>query len=407
MTHVDLPNIAVVFLFIALATILSSRLNFSSIPFLIMLGMLVGPHAPVIGNVSLQLASPGESVELLSRLGVLMMLFYLGLEFSAGKLTASGKSLAKSGTVYVGINFLRGLGLGWLIFQTWTEALVIAGITVISSSTVITKLLVDLKRTANPETELILGIMVYEDLFIAIYLSVMSGVLLTGTVDLMLLLPGVLSIIALILGVFILGRRLAGILDPLLKFKTTECFTIAVFTLLLLTATAVEKINVTEAIGALLLGLILAETTHNKKAIQIITPLRDLFGSVFFFSFGMAIDYRLFNEVAIIALGAVAATLAGNIVSGLLASWVYGYNTRRGFNVAFTIMARGEFSVIMASLAVTAGASQKLPSIAALYVLLLAFLSPLLAKNSRNFYDFYQRLKSLLPRKKQSATRNV
>jgi Kef-type K+ transport system, predicted NAD-binding component len=150
---------------------------------------------------------------------------------------------------------------------------------------------------------------------------------------------------------------------------------------------------VAEAIGALLLGLILAETTHNKKAIQIITPLRDLFGSVFFFSFGMAINYRLFGDVAFIALGAVAATVAGNLVSGLLASRIYGYSARRGFNVAFTIMARGEFSVILASLAVTAGASPKLPSIAALYVLLLAFISPVLAKNARNFYDFYQRLK--------------
>ncbi|KJS18323.1 MAG: potassium transporter [Peptococcaceae bacterium BRH_c4b] len=403
MTHVDLSNIAIVFLFIALATIVSARLNFSSIPFLIILGMLVGPHAPAAGNLSLQLVSPCESVELLSRLGVLLMLFYLGLEFSAGKLAASGKSLAKSGTLYVGLNFLRGVILGWIIFQSWTEALIMASITGISSSTIITKLLVDLKRTANPETELILGIMVYEDLFIAIYLSVMSGVLLTGTIDPWLLLPGVLAILALILVVFTLGRHLAGLLDPLLKFKNIECFTVAVFTLLLFTAIGVEKINVAEAIGALLLGLILAETTHNKKAIQIITPMRDLFGSVFFFSFGMAINYRLFKEVVLIALAAVVVTVAGNIVSGLLAAWLSGYKQRRAFNVAFTMMARGEFSVILASLAVSAGASPQLPSIAALYVLVLAFISPVLAKNSRNFYDYCMKFKNFLPNRKNTG----
>ncbi len=130
-----------------------------------------------------------------------------------------------------------------------------------------------------------------------------------------------------------------------------------------------------------------------KRLFRLLPPCGTFFGSVFFFSFGMAINYRLFGDVAFIALGAVAATVAGNLVSGLLASRIYGYSARRGFNVAFTIMARGEFSVILASLAVTAGASPKLPSIAALYVLLLAFISPVLAKNARNFYDFYQRLK--------------
>lgn len=401
MTSADLiVNIGLLFLFIALAVILSSRLDYSSIPFLILAGMLVGPYAPEIGNISLHLVSPGESVELLARLGVLLMLFYLGLEFSAGKLASSGRSLFKGGTVYVLLNFLRGLALGWIIFQSWTEALVIAGITGISSSTIITKLLVDLKRTANPETELILGIMVFEDLFIAIYLSFISGILLSGSVNLLLLIPGMLTIFGLITGVLLFGRRLAAFIEPRLKFKTAECFTVAVFTLLLLTGVSVEKIHIAEAIGALLIGLILAETSHNKRIIQMITPMRDLFGSVFFFSFGMAINYRLFDEVVFIAMAAVAVTVLGNIISGLIAAWLAGYKTKKAFNVAFTIMARGEFSIILASFAVSAGLSGQLPSIAALYVLVLAFLSPVLAKRSKNYYEFYERIKNYLREKK-------
>ncbi|MBF7083872.1 cation:proton antiporter [Desulfallas sp. Bu1-1] len=390
-------NLGLAFAFISLAIYISNKLKFSSIPFLILTGILVGPHAPEIFGFSTAVVQRTESIDLLSRLGVLLMLFYLGLEFSAGKLAAAGLSLFKGGTVYVGLNFLRGLAFGWIVFQGWAEAFVVAGITGISSSAIITKLLVDLKRTANPETEFILGIMVFEDVFLAVYLSVMSSLLSGGgDVEALEIIPGIALIIVFILLVIVLGRRIGALVEPRLPVKPAETFVVIVFTMLLLTAVLVETIHIAEAIGALLLGLVLAETVHSKRVIQFITPMRDLFGAVFFFSFGLEIDYRLFGDAVYIAVGAVLMTVAGNVITGLLASWIAGYNSKRGFNVAFTIIARGEFAIITASLAASAGVNSTLPAFAALYVLILAFISPVLAKNSRNIHQAYIKLIQLI-----------
>lgn len=384
-------NVGLAFVFIFAASWLASRLNYSSIPFLILLGMVFGPNGPEFGEFSFRIVSNNQSIELLSRLGVLLLLFYLGLEFSAGKLASAGKNLFKGGVTYVLLNFVRGLAFGWIFFNSWTEIMVVAGITVISSSAIITKMLVDMKRTANPETELVLGIMVFEDVFIALFLSVLSGMLIMNGVSHWQVALNMVVIFTFILSTIIFGRRISSFLEESLKFKTIETFTLAIFTLLLLTGIMAEKIHIAEAIGALLLGLVLAETSHNNRIVQMITPMRDLFGAMFFFSFGMTINYRVFNEVIFIATAAVLMTIVGNILIGLLAAWLTGYKKRRAANVAFTVIARGEFSIIVASLAVAAGLSEKLPAFAALYVLVLALVSPALAKNSRYFYELYEK----------------
>lgn len=389
-------NVGLAFVFITAATWLASRLNFSSIPFLVLVGMLVGPQAPEFGTISLKIIHDTESIELLSRLGVLLMLFYLGLEFSAGKLAEAGKNLLKGGIVYVALNFARGLGFGWIFFNSWTEAMVVAGITGISSSAIITKLLVDLKRTANPETELILGIMVFEDVFIAMYLSVLSGMIAADGFNIWQISMNILIIFTFIFSIIIFGRRLGTFLEEKLKFRNTETFAVAIFTLLLLIGVLAERLHIAEAIGALLLGLVMAETTHNHRIIQMIMPMRDLFGAVFFFSFGMAIDYRAFNEVVIVAAAAVLMTVFGNLITGLIAAWLSGYKKRRATNVAFTIIARGEFSIIVASFAAMSGLNKQLPAFAALYVLALAFISPVLAKNTRFFYELFEKARAIL-----------
>lgn len=395
-------NVGLAFVFISAATLFASRINFSSIPFLIFLGMVMGPHAPDFGSFSLKIISNTESVEMLSRIGVLLMLFYLGLEFSAGKLAAAGKNLFKSGIFYVSLNFARGLGFGWIFFDSWPEALVVAGITGISSSAIITKLLVDLKRAANPETELILGIMVFEDISIAVYLSVLSGIIAAGSFSLWQVLINIFIILCLIVPVLAFGRRFGSFLEKGLRFRNSETFVVAVFTLLLMAGVLAGRMHIAEAIGALLLGLVMAETTHNRRIVQMITPMRDLFGSVFFFSFGMAIDFRAFSEVAAVSAAAVLMTVLGNIITGYIASWLSGYKKRRAANVAFTIMARGEFSVIVASFAASAGLGGNLPAFAALYVLILAFISPVLAKNTKFFHELFERAGSAFPNRNKS-----
>ncbi|MEW5762250.1 MAG: cation:proton antiporter [Bacillota bacterium] len=380
-------NLAVSFAIISAAVLAARKFNFSAIPILVLLGVFCGPYAPHGAWFDLRLVQPTESTALLGRLGVLLLLFYLGLEFSASRIVRGWSVIARGGGVYVALNLLRGVALGWLFFRSWPEVLVMAGITAVSSSAIVTKLLVDLKRTANPETELILGILVFEDAFIAVYLSALSGYLLGGQGSPLGGLLGGLVTVAFIAGLLFVGRRLGPHLDRWLDIKRGEPFIVVSFTLLLAMAWLAERINVAEAVGALLAGLLLAETSHARRLIQLVTPMRDLFGAVFFFTFGMGIDYRAFGPVAWMALVAAAATVAGNLLAGWISARISGYRGRAAVNVGCTVMARGEFAVIVAGLAPSSGAAAILQPFAALYIVLLALVSPVLAAKSRWIYE--------------------
>lgn len=388
----------------AAAILIARKLHFSSIPLLILFGIMMGPHAPYGSWFDLRLVEHSESIEMMSRLGILLLLFYLGLEFSASRVIERGPAILKGGGIYVALNFIRGLALGWLFFQSWPAMLAVAGITTVSSSAIVTKLLVELRRTANPETELILGIMVFEDAFMAVFLSALSGYYMAeGTSPLIGLIAGLVTV-SFILGILFLGRRLSKLLDSLLNFRSGEPLIMTVFSLLLIMAYFAEELGVAEAVSALLLGLVLAETSHVKRVIQLVTPLRDLFGAVFFFSFGMEIDCRQFAPVAAYALIAVTATVIGNYFSGLLSAWISGYRGRAATNVACSLMSRGEFAVITAGIGGAAVTGYPLPALAALYILLLAVISPITAKKSRWVHAASIKVWGLFSQKKAEST---
>ena len=145
-------------------------------------------------------------IEFMGRVGVLFLLFYLGLEFSVSRLDQIGKSIVVGGSIYIGINFALGLGYAALMGWPMKEVLVVAGITTISSSAIVAKVLFDLRRTANPETEMILGIIMFEDVFLAIYLSLISGIVLSGATSVTGVLTSGGIAFAFILGVLGLGR---------------------------------------------------------------------------------------------------------------------------------------------------------------------------------------------------------
>ncbi|GAE07232.1 hypothetical protein JCM10914_3448 [Paenibacillus sp. JCM 10914] len=168
-------------LLVAIASLIAGKLKFSIIPFLIVLGMVVGPHAPTIGIIDLKFIESQGIIDFLGQMGILFLLFYLGLEFSVQKLIKSGRNIVIGGSVYVLLNFVLGLAYGFLIGMPLYETLIIAGMLSVSSSAIVAKVLVDLRRTGHSETELILGIILFDDIFLAVFLSIMSGLLLGGS----------------------------------------------------------------------------------------------------------------------------------------------------------------------------------------------------------------------------------
>ncbi|MBT9251160.1 K(+)/H(+) antiporter subunit KhtU [Bacillus halotolerans] len=371
---------------VAIASVIANKIKFSIIPFLIILGMLLGPHAPKVGIIDLTFIESSEIIEFFGRMGVLFLLFYLGLEFSVGKLIKSGKSIAIGGSIYILINFSLGLLYGFITGFSFLEVLVLAGVITISSSAIVAKVLVDLKRTANPETELILGIIMFEDIFLAVYLSVVSGLVLGDATSVGGALLSILIAFGYMLLFFIAARKLPPLLNKLLDIRSNEVFIIVIFAALFFIAGFSETIHVAEAIGALLLGLVFSETEHSDRIEHLVVPFRDFFGAMFFFSFGLSIDPFSLGEAVWLALGAVILTIFGNFIAGMVAGRRAGLSHKASSNIGLTIVSRGEFSIIVANLGIAGGLSATLKPFAALYVLILAILGPLLTKESKWIY---------------------
>jgi monovalent cation:H+ antiporter-2, CPA2 family len=377
---------------IAIAVSVAARLRFSNVPFLILIGMVVGPHAPQFSVFDFRFIDSAPLIAFMGRIGVLFLLFYLGLESNVSRLIQAGRSIFVGGTIYIGINFTAGLAYAYLTGFSATETLIIAGITTISSSAIVAKILFDYRRTANPETEIILGITMYEDVFLAVYLSLISGIVLSGATSL----SGVLSsgglALGFIVGLLILGRVATPLLNRMFRISSNEVFVLVVSACLFLLAGLGETIHVAEAIGALLLGLILGETEHSGRLERLVVPFRDFFGGIFFFSFGLTVDPFSLGGAVWLAIGAAVLSIVGVVIAGQLAGRSAGLSGVTSFTVGLTLLGRGEFSIIVAKLAATGGMLPLIQPFAALYVLILATFAPLLAKESDRIYGALQKL---------------
>ncbi|WP_413372894.1 cation:proton antiporter [Paenibacillus taichungensis] len=378
---------------ITLTGLISAKLRFSVIPFYILIGMAVGPHAPQIGIVDLRFIESSEFIEFMGRLGILFLLFYLGLEFSVSRLMKSGKAILTGGMFYVGLNFASGLLLGWFMELPLKETLVVCGIMTSSSTAIVAKVLVDLKRTANPETEIIMGMIMFDDLFIAIHISILTGLVLSGATSFLSVLLVSLSALLFIVLFLIIGRKCIKYIDKALNIKSSELFLLTVMTLLFLVAGFSETLHVAEAIGALMMGLVLGESRHASRIEHQIMPFKDFFGAIFFFSFGLTIEPSTLGGAVGMTVIAVILTIASNYGAGMIAGRLSGMSPRASLNVGFTLVSRGEFSIIMANIGKAGGLMASIQSFAVLYVLILAVLGPILTKESPWIYSQYVRLR--------------
>ncbi|MCG7383043.1 cation:proton antiporter [Paenibacillus sp. ACRRY] len=384
---------------ITLTGLISARLRFSVIPFYILIGMAVGPHAPQIGIVDLRFIESSAFIEFMGRLGILFLLFYLGLEFSVSRLMKSGKAILTGGMFYVGLNFASGLLLGWFMELPLKETLVVCGIMTSSSTAIVAKVLVDLKRTANPETEIIMGMIMFDDLFIAIHISILTGLVLSGATSFLSVLLVSLSAMLFIVLFLIIGRKSIKYIDKALNIKSSELFLLTVMTLLFLVAGFSETLHVAEAIGALMMGLVLGESRHANRIEHQVMPFKDFFGAIFFFSFGLTIEPSSLGGAVGMTIIAVILTIASNYGAGMIAGRMSGMTPKASLKVGFTLVSRGEFSIIMANIGKAGGLMVSIQSFAVLYVLILAVLGPILTKEAPWIYGQYERLRNRIRRK--------
>ncbi len=356
---------------------LGRKVGLPTIPFFMLAGVIFGPNTPGIA-----LVDDPHSLELLAALGLILLLFHLGLEFSLGDLLAGGRSLLTIGAIYLALNIGGGLAFGFALGWGSREALVIAGAIGISSSAIVTKLLTELHRLANPESRLILGIIVVEDVFLALYLAVLQPVL--GKADGPLDAAGQFATaLAFLLAMTALARYGSRIVGRLIDTPDDELLTVCFVGLAVLSAGVAEELGVSDAIGAFMIGLVLAETPVSQRIERLVLPLRDAFAAVFFFAFGLTIDPSDAGKVIVPVLVAVALSLVLNTIAGLIAARMSGFGRGPAANIGLTILGRGEFSLILATLAVEAGLDARIGPFVGFYVLILALVAPILASRSQ------------------------
>jgi CPA2 family monovalent cation:H+ antiporter-2 len=348
-----------------------------TIPFFMAAGIVTGPHTP-----GLVLVEEPSDLGVFAAVGLIMLLFHLGLEFSLDDLIDGGPRLLATGAIYLLLNLGGGLALGFVLGWGAREALVIAGAVGISSSAIVTKLLVELDRLANRETRMILGIIVVEDVFLALYLAMLQPFFgdAESLADGAILFARAFAFLA---SLFLIARHGARFVGSFLSTDDDELLTVLFVGLAILIAGIAEELGVSDAIGALMVGLIVAETKAAERVERLVLPLRDAFAAVFFFAFGLTIDPGDVGEVAVPVAAAIVLSLGLNIVAGIIGARMHGFGQRAAANAGLTLLGRGEFSLIIVTLATAAGLDRRLGPFVALYVLVLAIAGPVLASRSR------------------------
>jgi monovalent cation:H+ antiporter-2, CPA2 family len=355
---------------------LGKLVGLPSIPIYMLVGLLASPYTHLLPG-----GFKAANVELVAVFGLIFLLFNLGLEFDQDEFFGNARGLLLSGGSRLIINFGLGIAFGFWVGWGAREALIIAGMTATSSSAIVTKLLIELRRLANPETPVILGIAVVEDVFVAFYLAIVAVVIGGQTNIWAIVLQLSISFVFLV-GMFALARWGGKAVSRVLGARDDELFTILFFGLAVAFGGIGDLLGVSDAIGAFLIGLVLGATRFRTRIEGFALPLRDVFGAFFFLNFGLSLDPTSFGAVILPVTGAVIMTLVVNGAGGWLIAWLNRLPARYGLGIGLILQNRGEFALILATLATGAGLDPRLTPFAGLYVLVMSIIGPVLTVNS-------------------------
>lgn len=371
-TTILLIEVGALLLSLGLLGRLSRRIGLSPIPLYLLAGLAFG-HGGI-----LPLTASEDFFAVGAEIGVILLLLMLGLEYSASELVGNLRAAAPAGLIDALLNAVPGAAFALLLGWDWVAALVLAGITWVSSSGVIAKVLADLGRLGNRETPVILSILVIEDLAMALYLPLVTAVLAgTGLFGGGIALGIAVFTVVLVLVVAI---RYGHFISAMLSAKDQEALLLGVLGLTLLVAGIAQKLQVSAAVGAFLVGIALSGPVAH-HATQLLTPLRDLFATVFFVFFGLATDPTDIPSVLLPALALAVLTMGTKTVTGYLAARRAGIAIPGRWRTGLALVPRGEFSIVIAGLAVAAGSVEpQLAPLAATYVLITVVTGPMLAR---------------------------
>ena len=360
--------------------LVASRFGLSAIPAYLLAGIILGPNEPDF----IRLVQPSEVTDFVAEIGLIFLLFFLGLEFSVDRLARSGRHVGLGGAADFIVNWGLGLLVGIAAFGPSFAAIVVAACIYVSSSAIAVKALTDFRRLADDETDMVLAILLFEDVVIAAVLGFVAtggGEVSTSiSVSVKALLFVALSIAA--------SKWLGRPIGRLLQRLELEFFLLAVFGFVVGMGAVAIQLDMSEAIGALMAGVILSESGVREEIEQRFFAVRDVFAALFFFAFALTIDLGAFGAVGWIVLVALVVTVIGKVGVGLVAGRLGGFTARQGVNAGAALVAHGEFTIIIAQLAagnvaLAVADQEDIAAFAGIYVLATATVGVLLMKESK------------------------
>jgi len=363
---IELGGIAVA---LAVLARIAHRLRLSAVSLFLLAGLAFGDGGIVHLDVS------KDFIRLGAEIGVLLLLFMLGLEYSGEHLTSNLRKGMSGAAIDLVLNFPPGFIAGLLLGWSPLASVLLGGITLISSSGIIARVLSELGRMKSPETPTVLSVLVLEDLMMAIYLPLIAVLLAGGGAATIAVSIGIAF--SAVLVVLVVATRYGHKLSSIIAHQHDEVVLLSVFGTVLLVAGFAQHLRVSAAIGAFLVGIAVSGPI-TEQSHRLLTPLRDLFAATFFFFFGLEIDPKSLPPVLLTAGALAAITAATKILTGYWATARKGLDRRARFRAGFTLVARGEFSIVIAGLGV--GIEPRLGSLAAAYVLLMAIAGPVVAR---------------------------
>ncbi|MFE7201857.1 cation:proton antiporter [Pseudonocardia alni] len=371
-TALELLELGAVFFGLGLLGRLAQRIGLSPIPLYLLGGLAFGAGGVIpLGDI-------GDFTSLAGEVGVVLLLLLLGLEYSAVELVTGLKRSWTAGIVDIVLNAAPGVAVALILGWGTVGAMVLGGVTYISSSGIVAKVLSDLGRLGNRETPVVLSVLVFEDLVMALYLPILTalllGVTLWGGISAVAVSLAVISVVLVVALRY--GRYVSAVVDS----DDREVFLLKVLGAALLVAGFAQAMQVSAAVGAFLLGIAISGSTA-ENATKLLEPLRDLFAAVFFVVFGLSTDPRAIPPVLGWALVLAVSTAATKYATGWWAAKRARIGRMGRARAGAALIPRGEFSIVIAGLAVGyAAVPAELSALATAYVLIMAVLGPIAAR---------------------------
>lgn len=333
-------------------TLLFRRLRQPPILGYLIAGLIISPYTlpiPLVENI--------DTIRLLADLGLVLLLFGIGLEFSWSKIRAVGPAALIIGGIEIFTMFALGYGLGQLFGWSTLDSIFLGAAMHISSSAIIVKILRDMGRQNLLSSKLIVGILVVEDFAAVIIIAVLSGIATTGAAtfgDIGSLMLRLIIFFAAALG---FGALLVPrIIEITHRFHSREALLITSISLCFIMALLSEYLGLSVAAGAFLIGALIGDTKHSKEIDQVVTPVRDMFAALFFVSIGMLINILQFKSFIFLALATSALFILGKILGNTLGTFLCGFTGRTSLRVGTGMPQAGEFSLAIAKTGVDSGA---------------------------------------------------